>query len=286
MTEDQWTIESHTTEANGQRIHYLIAGGGPPLVLLHGWPQHSHHWRSIMPALAERFTVLAPDLRGVGGSTKPRGSYAKRYLAEDLRSLLDQLFGKQPVNLCGYDWGADTAFVYSATWPDAVRRLALLEMVFPGFGYEEVMTPKPGWDGVWHLAAFTAPDVCERFFMGRERDLLAWYFWRGSDNPNAISMDDFELYVRTLQLPNALRAGMEFFAAVWEDAEHNRQLAKQKLTVPVLAMGGRQAIGEAVGGAATQFAEDVQSVVIDGAGHWLTDEAPDIVTDSLLHFFK
>jgi pimeloyl-ACP methyl ester carboxylesterase len=188
-----------------------------------------------MPALARHFTVVAPDLRGAGGSSKPSAGYTKRELAADLHALVSQQFGDQPVNLCGYDWGAD---------------------------------------------------ICERFFVGRERDLLAWYFWRGSDNPNAISMDDFEVYVRTLQLPNALRTGMEYFAAVWEDAEDNKQFARTKLSMPVLALGGEKAIGKGVEQAALQLAGNVQGGVIKNAGHWLSDERPEELTAMLLGFFN
>lgn len=129
------------------------------------------------------------------------------------------------------------------------------------------------------------PEVCERFFVGRERELLAWYFWRGADNPNAISMEDFEIYVRTLQLPNALRAGMEYFAAVWDDSEHNRESAASKLTMPVLAVGGAGAMGQNVEQSASQLADDVRGVVLEGAGHWLTDERPEELTETLLDFF-
>jgi haloacetate dehalogenase len=107
-------IESHTAEANGQSLHYLIAGDGPLLLLLHGWPQHSHHWRTIMPALAEHFTVVAPDLRGSGGSTKPRTGYVKRELAADMHALIAGQFGDQKISLCGYDWGANVAYAYAA----------------------------------------------------------------------------------------------------------------------------------------------------------------------------
>lgn len=114
-------IESHIRKANGQQIHYLVAGEGPPLVLLHGWPQHSHQWRSIMPLLAERFFVIAPDQRGAGGSTKPRNaSYRKCELAKDIHSLIRGLCGEKRINLCGYDHGAGTAYQYAAQWPDEV----------------------------------------------------------------------------------------------------------------------------------------------------------------------
>lgn len=279
------TIEGHVAEANGQRLHYLIAGSGPPLVLLHGWPQHSHQWRPIIPALAEQFTVVAPDLRGAGGSTKPRGGYTKREMAVDVHELVARLFSTSQVRLCGYDHGGTVAYQYAVQWPDEVERLAVLEMILPGFGLEDAMVPRRGWDQLWQLAAFTVPDVCERFMIGRERDLLSWYFWRGADNPNAISMDDFEVYVRALQLPNALRAGMEYFAAVWDDADDNIASSKTSIESPVLAVGGAAAMGTLVETSMSQLAKEVQGVVLDDAGHWLTDEQPGELTTILLDFF-
>jgi pimeloyl-ACP methyl ester carboxylesterase len=221
-------IEARTVEANGQRLHYLVAGDGPLLPLLHGWPQHSHQWRAIMPALAEHFMVVAPDLRGAGGSSKPRAGCSKRELAADLRAPVRQQFGNQSTNLCGYDWGANVAYAYAALWPGKVERFALLEMAFSGFRYEEAMRPKPGWQPGWQLAAFTAPDICERFFVGRERDPLAWYFWRGSDNPSAVSMDDFEVYIRT-QFTDNVRGAVLTNAGHWLSDDRPEELTRTLL---------------------------------------------------------
>lgn len=280
-------IEAHVIEVNGVRLHYLIAGAGPPLVLLHGWPQHSHQWRRVMLTLAERFTVLAPDQRGAGGSSKPIGAnYTKRALADDLRALTGALFGDVPLRLCGYDHGGGVAYQYAARWPEQVERFAFLEFALPGFGYEQELQPRRGWDDSWQIAAFTVPEVCERFFIGRERELLAWYFYRYADNPYAVSTDDFEIYVRTLQLPNALRAGMQYFAAVWDDIDDNREAAATKLTMPVLAVGGERGIGPHVAESITQVATDVRKVLVPGAGHWLTDERPDELAAVLLDFFS
>lgn len=279
-------IDGHTIEVNGQRLHYLLTGDGPPLVLLHGWPQHSHQWRRVMPVLGERFTVLAPDMRGAGGSTKPiAADYSKRELAKDLRALTAELFGDTPIRVCGYDHGGGVAYQYAAMWPELVERFAFCEFALPGFGYENELQPRRGWDDSWQIVAFTVPEVCERFFVGRERELLAWYFYRFADNPYAITTDDFEIYVRTLQLPNALRAGMQYFAAVWDDIDDNREAAKTPLSMPVLAVGGERGIGPNVEESISQVADDVRGVLLPGAGHWLSDERPDELTAVLLDFF-
>lgn len=281
------SIDAHTVEANGLGLHYLVAGTGPPVVLLHGWPQHSHHWRRVMPALAERCTVIAPDLRGAGGSSKPiAADYSKRELAKDVRALVEMLFGEAPIGICGYDHGGGVGYQYASMWPDGVERFAFLEFALPGFGYEHELQPRRGWDDSWHIVAFTVPEICERFFVGRERDLLAWYFHRFADKPYAVSTDDFEVYVRTLQVPNALRAGMQYFAAVWDDMDHNREAAATPLTMPVLAVGGERGIGVHVEESISQVAEDVRGVLLPGAGHWLSDERPDELGAVLLDFFS
>src|ERR1051325_2365708 len=118
-----------------------------------------------------------------------------------------------------------------------------------------------------------------------QRDLLAWYFSRGADNPEAVSAEDFEVYARTLQLPNALRAGMEYCGAVWDDAEDKKAAANTKLRMPVLALGGKAAIAQGVEAWASQVAENVKGVVLDGAGHWLTDERPKGLDAARLQFF-
>lgn len=280
------TIEQHTAKVGDLTLAYLQAGSGEPLVLLHGFPQHSHMWRSIMPTLAERFTTIAPDQRGMGGSSVTAGGYDKRTMAVDIYRLVHDVLGYDYINLVGYDQGAGTAYAYAAAHPDTVRRLALAEFVFPGFGYEEYIAPKRGWDNGWQLVAFTVPDICERFIAGRERDLLSWYFQINCDKPGAVSIEDFEIYVRVLQRPGVLRAGFSYFATVWDDSEHNRESAsKGKLPMPVLQIGGAKAVGAFGLPSVQQLASNVCGQVIENAGHWLTEEQPAAFAAALLNFF-
>jgi pimeloyl-ACP methyl ester carboxylesterase len=277
------SITNHTTTVGGTTIHYLRAGSGPPLVLLHGFPQHSHMWRQIMPALAAQYTVIAPDQRGMGGSSITPGGYDKRTMAEDMRGLVTQL-GLGPINLVGYDLGGGTAYAYASAYGTEVRRLAILEYAPPGFGYEYGLQPTRDWQS-WQLAFFTVPDVAVQFIAGKERELLAWYFWHWSYNPDAISMADFEVYVRQLQKPGALRAGFSYFATVFDDGEYFAQTAQRKLTMPVLALGGERGAGAFMLQAWQQLAEDVRGGVIEGAGHWLADEQPEVLSRQLIDFF-
>lgn len=279
-------ITNHVARVNGLNIHYLRAGQGDPLVLLHGWPQHSLMWRKIMPALAEHYTVIAPDLRGSGGSSIPVAGYDKRTMAQDVYGLVRQL-GFERIFLVGYDHGAGVAYQYANAHPIEVRRLAILEYAMPGFGYEKAMQPSPDWDSGsnWQLAFFTVPDVAERFMMGQERELLSWFFWHISCNPSAVSQNDFEEYVRQISKPGALRAGINYYATVWRDMENHKESARRKLRMPVLAVGGECSGAAGIAQSMQPLATNVQGAVIEQAGHWLTDENPNALTRQLLTFF-
>ena len=271
------------TRAGDVNLHYIEAGQGDPLVLVHGFPQHSYMWQRIMPALAERYRVVAIDQRGMGGSTITRDGYDKRSLAYDLAALCDALNLHQ-INLVGYDLGGGTAYAFASEWPARVRRLAVLEYAPPGYGYEYGMQPVRNWQS-WQLAFFTQPDVAVQFIQGRERELLSWYFWHWSHNPDAIGPEDFERYVRELQKPGALRAGFEHFAAVFDDTEQVRAYAKSLLPMPVLALGGERGAASFGEQAFQRLATSVEGHVIAGAGHWLVDEQPELLTQHLMQFF-
>ena len=280
-------IEQHTAKVDDATIAYLQAGSGPPLVLLHGFPQHSHMWRNIMPTLAERFTVIAPDQRGMGGSSVRSRSYDKRTLAADIYGLVHGVLGYEQINLLGYDQGAGTAYAYAAAHREEVTRLAFSEFVFPGFGYEEFIAPKRGWNDNWQLVAFTVPEICERFIAGREEDLLSWYFYINADKPAIVTSEDFNIYVRALRRPGVLRAGFEYFAAVWDDSDHNKESAAVgKLTMPVMHIGGEKAVAKYGAQSAEGLAENVSSIVVPNAGHWLVDEQPKAFSEAVLNFFS
>jgi pimeloyl-ACP methyl ester carboxylesterase len=280
---------------NGLDVRFLRAGeGGPagPLVLLHGMPQHAQMWRRVLPSLATAgFDVIAPDQRGAGGTTMPRrGGYTKAELADDLALLLAALGIPGPVSLAGYDLGAGVAYAFAAAHPERVRQVAFLEFGLPGFGYERYLAPSPDWSvgSNWHLSLFTLPDVAVQMLAGKERELLSWFFWHLSYDHQAIDAADFDLYVRELSRPGALRAMCEWYAAAaLEDGQHNTRLLAErgKLTMPVLAVGGERSAGACVAELFRPVAEDVTGAVVERAGHWLADENPDGLAAVLLDFF-
>jgi pimeloyl-ACP methyl ester carboxylesterase len=214
----------------GGQLHYRIGGAGEPVVLLHGWPQHSLQWHSVAPRLAERYQVVVPDLPGCGGSSIPRGGYDKRTIASKVAELVHQL-KLGPVKLVGYDHGAGVAYNYACADSGNVSHLAIVEFVLPGCGYEKAMMPTPDWHtgSNWQLAFFTVPEVAEFAFRGRERELLTWFFWHGSCNPAAVALAHLDEYVDQIAKPGALRAGIEYYAAVWQDVEINKENMQRKL---------------------------------------------------------
>jgi hypothetical protein len=145
-----------------------------------------------------------------------------------------------------------------------VRRFAFMEFGLPGFGYEQGMMPSPDWTNGsnWHLSFFTLPDIAERFLAGQERELLAWFFWHLSCNPEAVSGEDFEAYVREISKPGALRAGIQYYAAVWVDAEDNKASARTPMAMPVLGVGGECSAGPFMAQILEPVATEVRPVVI------------------------
>lgn len=279
------SLWSHHTATLGElsSLHWVEAGQGEPVVLVHGFPQHSWMWRRLFPHLSRRWRVIAPDQRGMGGTSIPASGYDKATLARDLHALVQHL-GLDRVHLVGYDLGGGTAYAYASQFPESLASLTQIEYAPPGFGYEQGLQPMPDWQS-WQLAFFTQPDVAVQFIAGRERQLLAWYFWHWSHNPDAIDATDFEVYVRQLQKPGALRAGFSHFATVFEDAQAVKVWSAVPLAMPVLAIGGERGAGAYMLPAWRRLAARVEGGIVAGAGHWIADEQPEALARRLDEFF-
>ena len=197
------------------RLHYVRGGAGSPVVLLHGWSQTWYEWRRVLPALAERHTVIAPDLRGLGDSSKPEGGYDKRTVAGDIRELVGQL-GFDRVSLVGHDHGAAVAYAYAAAHRDSVERLAFLEMLLMGAGGELGLDHSAG-QGLWHLSFHACGgEVAEQLIRGRERMYLSWFYGNFAYDRTAIDDEAVDEYVRCYSAPGGLR--LEYYRAFFEDA--------------------------------------------------------------------
>jgi pimeloyl-ACP methyl ester carboxylesterase len=287
MENGEVRIERHRARVNGILIHYVTAGAGEPVVLLHGFAQTWREWRrDVIPALARRYRVIAPDLRGFGDSEKPITGYEKQTVAEDIWQLVRHL-GLGRIFLVGHDFGAAVAYAFAAAHRDAVRRLAILEMIMPGFGYEDCMQHPFVTDGlgrkVWHLAFHDAPEMPELLIAGRERTYLRWFFDHFAYAPGAISEEDLDDYERCYAGAGGLRA-LGYYRTHFVDAEHNRESAKRPLEMPVLALGGDAFLGGIVKQGMDALARDVRGGVIERCGHWIPDERPEALLELLLPF--
>ena len=231
-------LEHHAALANGVRIHYVRAGQGDPVVLLHGFPQTWYMWRKIIPALAERYTVIAPDLRGFGESSKPIGGYDKRTVAEDIYQLVRGL-GFEKIFLVGHDLGGPAAYAYACAHPEDVRRLVILDVEIT----IDRATAAEYFTRLFHLSFHAEPDIAVALVAGRERVYLT-HFYRKCYNPGAFSHADIDEYIAAFSAPGALRASMAHYGAIWTDLKHNIENAKTLLEMPVLALGGEMSFGE------------------------------------------
>lgn len=281
---DALALTHHTATVNGIKLHYVMAGSGEPVVLLHGWPQTWYEWRRVIPDLAARYTVIAPDLRGFGDSDRPAGGYDKRTVAEDVYQLVQKL-RLGPVNLVGHDLGMMAGYVYAAVHPGDVRRLVLAEAGLPGLGLEEFFDTAR-YPQFWHFGFFSAPNnVAESLIAGRERLFVSHFVRMHSYDPTGVAEEDLDEYARRLAAPGALRGGFEHYRAFPTDAGHNREHARTKLPMPVLTMAGEFGVGDRLEKAIRPLARHVRGVVIERSGHYIADEQPEAVTGELLQFF-
>ena len=273
------TIDSRFAEANGIRLHYLIAGDGAPVFLLHGYAQTSHMWRPLMAELGRTRTVIAPDLRGFGDSAKPEGGYDKKTMAQDIQALATTL-GHSRISIVGHDIGLMVAYAYGAQYSSDVERIALMDAFLPGVG---------DWTSVWLLR-----DLWHFHFYGktplalvdgRERVYLE-HFWNdfAADPARSVSEADRQIYAAAYAQPGGMRAGFEVFRAFEQDAEDFAVFARTKLTMPMLVLTGEKASGEFLIAQGRLVADNVEGVSIKGSGHWLMDEARDQVVPKLMAF--
>lgn len=277
-------IEHHTVTVNGVRLHYVKAGSGEPLVLLHGWPQTWREWNVMIPELAKHYTVIAPDMRGFGDSDKPSSGYNKRTVAEDIYQLVNYL-GFDEINLVGHDIGMMVAYEYASAHPSKVRKLAMLEAGLPGLGLEMLMDGAK-FPQFYHFSFFIAPGLAETLVAGREKMFITHFIRHLSYDTYAVTDEDLNEYAERLSQPGALRASFEHYRAFPIDAVNNQENAKTKLTMPVLAVGGEFCMNDQVGVIMNALADDVKTSVIERSGHWLTEEQPEELTAVLLAFFK
>ena len=277
----------HFADVGEATIHYVTAGADlgkrPPIVLLHGWPQTWYEWRDVMPRLAAHHPVIAPDLRGLGDSSRPLEGYDKRTVAGDILRLLAEHLGLDRWHCVGHDWGGPVAFALGARAPELMLTMTIVDVVIPGDGGDFSQGGRR-----WHHAFHLTADLPEALVTGRERAYLGWFYREFAWRRNAIDATAVEEYLRTYTEPGALRAGFAYYRNLPRDAADNRELLATgfRLPMPVLAMGG--AMTESRGRATEpeesmrRVAREVTGVVVADSGHFVPEEQPGVVARHIL----
>jgi len=280
-------MEHRSLQLSRVELHVVIDGmsAGEPVVLLHGWPETWHAWRKVMPLLAQRYRLIAPDLPGLGDSSRPAVGYDKKTIAQDLREMCQRL-SLPRFHLVGHDWGGPTAFALACAAPDQIRTLTILDVTIPGIGPDISQGGRR-----WHHAFHMTPELPEALVLGREREYLGWFYREFCWQRDAITRADIEEYLRCYSRPGAMRAGFEYYRALPQDKTDNRSLLDSgfRLPMPVLALGGAKTEAR---GRATEPLESLRAIVLDvrgdaiaECGHFIPEEQPAELADHLLAFF-
>jgi pimeloyl-ACP methyl ester carboxylesterase len=273
------TIVSRVAQVDGLKLHYLTAGHGPAVILLHGYTQTSRMWRPIIPLLAEKFNVIAPDLPGIGDSDIPADKLDMKNAAIRIHALAKSL-GVEKARVVGHDIGLMVAYAYAAQFPTETEKLVVMDAFLPGVaGWEDVYNNP----GIWHFR-FNGPTP-EALVRGRERTYFEHY-WNdfAADKNHSLAEADRAVYAAAYARPGRMRAGWAYFVSFPQAAKDFAELSKTKLTMPVLAIGGEKANGTLLGDQMKIVATDATMVVLKDTGHWVLEERPEETTNALIKF--
>jgi pimeloyl-ACP methyl ester carboxylesterase len=275
------TIASRSAEIDGAKIHYLTAGHGPTVILLHGFAETSRMWRPVMPVLAERFTVIAPDLPGIGDSDVPTDGLGMKSAAIRIHDMAKSL-GVQKAEVVGHDIGLMVAYAYAAQFPAEVTKLVLMDAFLPGVEGWQAIYNDPH---IWHFR-FNGPTP-EALVKGRERTYFE-YFWNdlAADKNHSLPEADREAYTAAYARPGRMGSSWAYFVSFLQAAKDFEVLSQNKLTMPVLTIGGDKSLGVPLGQQAKLVATDATVIVIENAGHWILEEQPKATTEALVKFLE
>ena len=275
------TFVSQTVSTpEGADIFVRSGGSGPVVVLLHGYGETSDSWAPLAADLVTSYTVVVPDLRGIGRSSRPPGGYDKKTQAADIRSVIVAL-GHDRASIVSHDIGIMVAYAYAALYPDKVERLVVMDAPIPGIAPWDEIVRNPS---LWHFS-FHGPDA-ERLVQGRERIYLDRIWNDFTGDPTKPDEDTRAYYSAQYAEPGAMRAGFAQFTAFSQDVKDNEIFQRTKLTMPVLAIGGEKSFGATEAVVMHNVAEDVTGAVVPGSGHWLMEENPTATITLVRNFLK
>jgi len=264
----------------GADIFVRSGGSGPVVVLLHGYAETSDSWGPLAAELDKNFTVVVPDLRGIGRSSRPDGGYDKKTQAADIRAVVTAL-GYDRTSVVSHDIGIMVAYAYAARYPDKVERLVVMDAPIPGIAPWDEIVRNPA---LWHFS-FHGPDA-ERLVEGRERIYLDRIWNDFSGDPAKPDEETRAFYAAQYAMPGAMRAGFAQFTAFARDVQDNKIFQQTKLTIPVLAVGGEKSFGAMEATVMRNVATNVREAVVHGAGHWLMEENPTATIALIQDFVK
>jgi pimeloyl-ACP methyl ester carboxylesterase len=270
---------ARTAQVEGSGIYYRKGGSGPALILLHGYAQTSRMWNGIMPELAKRFTVIVPDLPGIGQSDIPANGLDMSTSARRIHALVRSL-GVTKASVVGHDIGLMVAYAYAAQFSPEVEKLVEMDAFLPGVGNWAETYDSPN---LWHFRFHGA--YPERLVRGRESDYFA-YYWNvfAADSTRSLSAADRRAYLAAYSRPGRMRAGWAYFEAFPQTARDFARFSRTRLSMPVLVIGGDRSGGTALGEQVKLVANHVTVVVLKDTGHWLIDERPRETAAALLRF--
>ena len=266
--------------ANGIKINAATGGSGPPILLLHGWPETWWEWHHVMPLLAEHLSVVAMDLRGAGFSDCPLDGYDKATMARDAHDVMLAL-GHERYAVCGHDIGGMVALPQAAIYREAVTHLAVLDVPLPGWTQWEATIAR-----LWHFSFHMNRDLPERLIHGREYDYVSSFMAERFYDHSTFGPAAIEIYAKAMALPGRTRGGMEWYRTLAADHAAALEYKKRPLEIPVLGLGGEQRFGAHMVPMLQEFASNVTGGSIARCSHYVADERPDEVAAALIDFLK
>jgi pimeloyl-ACP methyl ester carboxylesterase len=276
---------SRFVDVDGVRLHVVVGGSGPPILLVGGWPQFWWEWRNVMLPLSEEYSVVAVDPRGVGLSERTEDGYDSQTVAAELTRLMS-LLGFDRFDLVGHDVGMWLAYALAADNPPAVSHLAVLEAALPGISDAPSALPdtQKQAEASWHFLFNRLAALNEELVVGRVKAFLSGQFVAKGAHPTSIPEADIDVYVRAQQQPGALHGSFGYYRALDQTIPQNRERAASPLAMPVLAIGGKNSRGDLVGDDVKKVASDVTALTFADCGHYVPEEAPQELVTQLRDF--